>query len=78
MAGNRPSHSMEAHVVRKRRAAAKYMKTDGDKWIINTSHKLGSVRPIDLVLRHLDRLDEFESKGICHGRCQVTGSAAVH
>ena len=43
MAGNRPSRSTEAHVVREGRAAAKYMGTDGDKWITSTSHKLGTL-----------------------------------
>ena len=66
MAGNRPSHrpshSMEAHVVGKRRVVAKYKKIDGDKWTINASHRHGSVRPIDLVSRNPDRLSEFESK----------------
>ena len=57
-----PAHSMEAHVVRKRRAAAKYKKVDGDRWIIDTSQKVGSVRPIDLVSRDPDRLREHESK----------------
>ena len=47
---------------RRSRAAAKYKrKYDGDKWIIDTSHKLGSVRPIDLVSRDPDRLREFNS-----------------
>ena len=47
---------------RRSRAAAKYKHVDGGKWIINTSHKLGSVRPIDLMSREPDRLCEFESK----------------
>ena len=42
-------------------ANQKYVETHG-KWIINTSHKLGSVRPIDLVSRNPDRLRKFESK----------------
>ena len=46
---------------RKWKASQKYVETHG-KWIINTSHKLGSVRPIDLVSRNPDRLREFESK----------------
>ena len=62
MARNRPSHSMEAHLARKRRAIAKYKKTDGDKWIINTCHKHGSVRPMDLTSRDPDWLREFKSK----------------
>ena len=53
---------MEAHLARKRRAIAKYKKTDGDKWIINTCHKHGSVRPIDLTSRDPDWLREFKSK----------------
>ena len=44
------------------RAGNKYKKTDGGKWIIDTSNKLGSVRPIDLMSRDPDRLREFESK----------------
>ena len=62
MAWNRLSHSMEAHLVRKRRAAAKYKKTDGDKWIINICHKYGGVRHIDLISCNPVCLREFESK----------------
>ena len=50
-----------AREQRKWKANQKYVETHG-KWIINTSHKLGSVRPIDLVSRNPDRLREFESK----------------
>ena len=67
----------EKDVRRKHRAGLKYKKVEGDKWIIDTGKDRGSVRPIDLVSRDPDRLREFESKGICHGRCQVTRSAAV-
>ena len=33
-----------AEEVRANRAKLKYKKVDGDRWIIDTSHKLGSVR----------------------------------
>ena len=44
------------------RAGLKYKKVDGANWIINISHKLGSVRPIDLLSREPDRLREHDSK----------------
>ena len=50
-----------AREERKWKANQKYVETHG-KWIINTSHKLGSVRPIDLVSHNPDRLRKFESK----------------
>ena len=40
--------SNQPDAQRKKRATAKYKKVDGDKWIIDTSKKGGSVRPIDL------------------------------
>ena len=54
--------SNQPDAQRKKRATAKYKKVDGDKWIIDTSRKGGSVRPIDLVSQDPDRLREFESK----------------
>ena len=50
-----------AREQRKWKANQKYVETHG-KWIINTSHKFGSVRPIDFVSRNPDRLRKFESK----------------
>ena len=55
--GNKP-----AEAQRKARAEEKYKKTEGDKWIIDTSKDRGSVRPIDLVSRDPDRLREHDSK----------------
>ena len=37
--------SNQPDAQRKKRATAKYKKVDGDKWIIDTSKKGGSVRP---------------------------------
>ncbi len=50
---------------RKKIALDRY-KQIGDKWIINTEHRLGSVRPIDLISGDPDEephvLREFDSK----------------
>ena len=54
--------SNQPDAQRKKRATAKYKKVADNKWIIDTSRKHGSVRPIDLVSRNPDRLRKFESK----------------
>ena len=53
---------MQRENQRRHRAGLKYKKTEGEKWIIDTSKDRGSVRPIDLVSRDPDRLRERDSK----------------